>query len=193
MPVFKAFLIIVFYFLICVSGIWCLRLLPTYAGIQAETLCWLWMAIYALFLPNRLALTAEHFKLTRNNLIFLSASMALVPLMQCNTSEYSTFAAFTFVISLLFGPAVCEELLFRARFDELSSRLDHPFWILILNGFIFTASHVFLRGFGILQILTFLPGILLWLVYKRTRNLLTVISLHWLFNATFYAVFCNLG
>ncbi len=77
-------------------------------------------------------------------------------------------------------PAIFEELVFRGIlyriFKDLSGKKT---WSMVLSAFIFAVVHF--------QILSFLPifvvGILLAYLYERTKNLVTSMALHFLFNA----------
>ena len=83
-----------------------------------------------------------------------------------------------FVFAIL--PAVFEELIFRGILYKVLKELSKKKWVGIgLSAFIFAVVHF--------QVLSFLPiflvGILLAIIYERTRNLMAPILFHFLFNA----------
>ena len=117
----------------------------------------------------------------------------MIPILQVPSNElWHLSSTLVFLLNQLLGPAICEELYFRARFQQLTSQWKGPISLVIFNGIIFSSAHVITRGFELLTCLTFFPGVLLWIIYSKNNNLCTVILLHWLFNASFYAVFYRL-
>lgn len=183
---------IIKYYVSCFLIVWLLLRIPNHTVIQTETFCWLWIALFALFWPSKLVIHKTQLNWNCINLLLLFITILIIPFMQADKLfDPLNFTSFTLSLSLLLGPAVCEELIFRARFEALCKPLTSNFWISILNGLLFTSLHILFKGIGIPQILTFIPGILLWVIYKKSNNLVTVILVHWLLNTAFYALLLN--
>ena len=181
------------HFIFCITGLLTLQKLLIEPQILPYSINWLWIALCAILLPNILKITKGQLEWYRYHWLILAFVVLLVPCTQIpSQEEWQLAPILLFSINQLCGPAVCEELYFRARFHQLTIGCKHSNLILLLNGALFASAHIILRGPELLQLLTFLPGILLWIIYRKNQNLWTVILLHWLLNTSFYAVFYRL-
>lgn len=180
------------YYLSCFLIVWLLLFIPQHHIIHIETICWLWIGVFALFWPSNLKITKPQIQWNNLNTFILFLTILIIPFMQTDKLfDPFNLSSFSLSLSLLLGPSVCEELLFRARFDDLCKKTTNSLWLTILNSLLFTVVHIIFKGFGIFQVLTFFPSIVLWVIYKKSENLVTVILLHWLFNTAFYALLLN--
>ena len=93
----------------------------------------------------------------------------------------SSVPSFVFnIVVMAFLPAVGEEWFFRASLQRLLSSWFKKEWIaIIFTGFIFSLLHFQFEGF----LPRFILGMILGLIFSKTKNIWVCILLHFLFNA----------
>ena len=189
----KIFLGTLIHFLFCISGLLVLQKIFIEPKLLPHSASWLWIALCAILIPSLLGITKDQLNWHKHHWVLLVIILFMIPFPRIPSNEvWHLPSILLFSLNQLCGPAVCEELYFRARFHQLTIHCKHSILISLFNGILFSSAHVILRGPGLLQFLTFIPGIVLWIIYRKNRNLWTVILLHWLLNTSFYAVFYRL-
>jgi membrane protease YdiL (CAAX protease family) len=87
------------------------------------------------------------------------------------------------MLVLLICAPVLEETVFRAGLQDLLMRArQHPAVCVGTSALIFTTAHALVRP-ELMTMTVLLPGLLLGLIYQRTRSLRTCIALHAAMNA----------
>ena len=189
----KIILVTIIHFLVCISGLLAIQKISTGINQLPQAFHWLWLFICALLMPTYLEISKRQLEWQSKHWIILITIILMIPILQVPSNElWHLSSTLVFLLNQLLGPAICEELYFRARFQQLTSQWKGPISLVLFNGIIFSSAHIITRGFALLPCLTFFPGVLLWIIYSKNNNLCTVILLHWLFNASFYAVFYRL-
>ena len=182
------------HFLICISGLLVIQEVSTGFNELPQAFHWIWLSICALSLPTFLEIDRRQIEWQYKHWVILIIIISMIPFVRVPSNEtWQLSSVLIFLLYQLLGPAICEELYFRARFYELTKDWKGPILLGLFNGLIFSIAHILIRGFELLSGLTFFPGILLWIIYTKNKNLITVILLHWLLNTGFYAVFYRLN
>ena len=190
MPEAKIILRTIIHFIFCISGLVLIQEISTRIHQLPQAFNWIWLLTCALFIPNLLKISKVQLKWYSHHWVLLLTIFSTIPFLTIPSEETWRLSSIViFLLNQLLGPAICEELYFRARFNQLTNNLKSPILLALFNGILFSVAHVISRGFDLLTCLTFFPGVLLWIIYLKNKNLCTVILLHWLFNASFYAVF----
>ena len=181
------------HFLICISGLLLIQEVSANFNQLPQAFHWIWLGVCAVYIPTFLEIDKEQIAWQSKHWVILIIIISMIPFVRVPSNEtWQLSSTLLFLLYQLLGPAICEELYFRARFYQLTRDWKDPILLGLFNGLIFSSAHIITRGFELLTCLTFFPGVLLWIMYTKNKNLITVILLHWLFNTSFYALFYRL-
>ena len=123
MPEAKIILLTITHFIFCISGLVLIQEISTRIYQLPQAFNWMWLLTCALFIPNLLKISKVQLK-WYSHWVLLLTIFSTIPFLTIPSEEFMELSSIViFLLNQLLGPAICEELYFRARFNQLTNNL----------------------------------------------------------------------